>query len=118
MKFIVDENVSLTVVELLKALNFTAIPIASREYTGLKDEAIYAMALRENALIITRDHHFTNSIKFPPEKTKGIIYIRAGNLTSEEESAIVGKFIRSANLKEIQGKLVTLYRSETKIRPS
>jgi hypothetical protein len=54
--------------------------------------------------------------RFPAEKTKGIIYIRHGNLKSEEEIMMVENCLRSHDLEILQGKLVTLYRDSVKFR--
>ena len=55
-------------------------------------------------------------IRFPAEKTKGIIYIRHGNLKSEEEIMMVENCLCSHDLEIFQGKLVTLYRDSMRIR--
>lgn len=118
MKFIVDENVSFSVFEKLKNLDLDVISIVDKKYSGLKDKEIYELAIKEKAIIITRDYHFTNSFIFPPENTEGIIYIRIGNLTSEEEVNLIEKFINKFDISKICGKLVTLYKDGIKVRPS
>lgn len=116
MKIIVDENVSYAVVEELKAKGFTVIAIADSPISGTKDEEIYNLVVKEQALLITRDYHFTNSIRFPPQKTKGIIYIRRGNLKSDEERVVVLNFLATHKPEQISGRLVTLYKERAKIR--
>ena len=59
---------------------------------------------------------FTNPIRFPAEKTKGIIYIRHGNLKSEEEIMMAENCLRSHDLETFQGKLVALYKDGMRIR--
>ena len=54
--------------------------------------------------------------RFPAEKTNGIIYIRHGNLKSEEEITMVENCLHSHDLEIFQGKLVTLYRNSIKFR--
>jgi len=51
--------------------------------------------VREQAVLVTRDYHFTNPIRFPAEKTAGIIYIRHGNLKSEEEIMLMENFLHN-----------------------
>jgi len=74
------------------------------------------MVCDSSAILITRDSHFTNAVRYPAEKTGGIIYIRHGNLTSEEEIELVAKFLSRHSVEEFSGKLVTLYRDSVKIR--
>ncbi|MCL0066016.1 hypothetical protein M1N79_03980 [Dehalococcoidia bacterium] len=63
-----------------------------------------------------RDYHFTNPVRFPAERTKGIIYIRHGNLKTEEEIAMVENFLYDHDLEVFQQKLVTLYGDGIRIR--
>jgi predicted nuclease of predicted toxin-antitoxin system len=116
MKVVVDENVSYRVVERLRLTGHEVISISELPHRGISDEEVYTLALSEPAILITRDYHFTNPVRFPTEKTAGIIYIRYGNLRSEEEVAIVQNFLNAYNPQTFRGKLVTLYRDSMSIR--
>lgn len=116
MKIVIDENVSYGVVERLRAIGYDVISISELPTRGMSDESVYSLVLQEQAILVTRDYHFTNPVRFPAEKTKAIIYIRYGNLKSEEEIKMVDKFLRSHDLETFQGKLVTLYRDSVRIR--
>lgn len=117
MKFIVDENISLAVVNLLKSLTQELIYVADKDYVGMSDTKVFELAVRENAWLITRDYHFTHPIRFPSDKLQGIIYIRPGNLSSEQEAGLVQNFLKTSNLESLQGHLITLRRDQTRIRP-
>ncbi|MFQ6056503.1 MAG: DUF5615 family PIN-like protein [Methanosarcinales archaeon] len=78
MRIVVDENVSYGVVEILRTSGHYVISVSELQERGMSDENVYALILREHAILITRDYHFTNSVRFPAEKTEGIIYIRHG----------------------------------------
>lgn len=116
MKIVVDENVSYGLAERLRKEGHEVISISEPPDRGVLDEDIYAFILREQSVLITRDYHFTNPVRFPAEKTKGIIYIRHGNLKSEEEIAMVENFLHDHDLEVFQQKLVTLYRDSIRIR--
>jgi len=116
MKIVVDENVSYGLVERLRMRGYDVISTSELPERGISDEDIYTLILREQAIFVTRDHHFTDPIRFPAEKTKGIIYIRHGNLKSEEEIMMVENCLRSHDLEIFQGKSVTLYRDSMRIR--
>lgn len=74
------------------------------------------MALESDSILITRDHHFTNNLLFPADQTKGIIYIRQGNLQSDEETDLIEKTINQLSLEKIKGKLLTVYKRFSTIR--
>ncbi len=116
MKIIINESVSYAVVEMLRAKGFSVVAIADFPLGGTSDEEVYNLVIKEEAILITRDYHFTNSIRFPAHKTKGIIYIRRGNLKAEEERDIVLNFFANHKPEEFSGKLVTLYKDCAKIR--
>ena len=109
-------NISYGLVERLRMKGYEVISASELPERGMLDEDIYTLILREQAVLVTRDHHFTNPVRFPAEKTNGIIYIRHGNLKSEEEIMIVENYLRSHDLEIFQGKLVTLYRDSMRIR--
>lgn len=116
MKIVVDEDVSYGLVERLRIGEHEVISISELAERRMSDGDVYTLILGEQAILVTRDYHFTNPIRFPAEKTKGIIYIRHGNLRSEEEIMMVENFLRSHDLKMFQGKLVTLYKDSIRIR--
>jgi len=116
MKVIVDENVSYSVVKRLRLQGWDIIAIADDKNRAWQDDNIYHLALQEKAIIITRDYHFTNPVRFPIMPEISIVYIRHGNLTSEQETDILDMFFHSVKLDEIRGKLVTLYYNTETIR--
>ncbi len=74
------------------------------------------MVRQRDALLITRDYHFTNAIRFPAIATKGILYIRRGNLTAAEEITLIHGFLSRHAADTFSGKLVTIYKDAVKIR--
>jgi len=69
---------------------------------------IFILCRKTKSILITRDYHFTNAIRFPTKDTEGIIYIRHGNLTSNEEIELVNQFLNTHPLEWIRSKLVIL----------
>lgn len=116
MKIVVDESVSYGLVAVLRKSGHSVIGIAEGTTSGIIDEEIFNLAMESSAVLITRDYHFTNAVRFPPDKTGGIIYIRCGNLTSDEEIKLVQKFLSNHHYEEYSGRLVTLYENSVKIR--
>jgi predicted nuclease of predicted toxin-antitoxin system len=116
MKIVVDESVSYGVVIALREAGHNVIAIAEPSSSGITDEDIFKLAVESSAILISRDYHFTNAVRFPPDKTGGIIYIRCGNLTAAEEIAIVQKFLSVHPYEQYSGKLATLYKNSVRIR--
>lgn len=119
MKIVVDENISYGVVDRLRLKGYEVISLSECPNRGVSDKEVYNLILSKQAVLITRDYHFTNPIRFPAEKTEGILYIRYiryGNLKSDEEVNIVENFLNAYNSQAVHGKLVTLYRDSITIR--
>lgn len=116
MLFLIDENVSFGLVECLRVKGHQVVSIVEAHNQGLSDNKIFTRAQKDKAVIVTRDHHFTNPVSFPAEETSGIIYIRHGNLSSEEEIRLVENFLIRHPPEQYYGKLVLLSRDEIYIR--
>ena len=115
MKFVVDENVSFGLVEALRKAREEVLAIVE-DNRGILDTAVFNLAQKDKAILITRDYHFSNPMRFVSNKVKAIIYIQQGNLSSAKEIQLVMNFLKKHALNQFKGKLVTLYRDSTRIR--
>ncbi len=115
MRFLVDENVSFGLVEALRKNREEVLAIIE-DNRGISDTAVFNLAQKDKAILMTRDYHFANPMRFASSKVEAIIYIQQGNLSSVKEIQLVMNFLKKHTLDEFKGKLVTLYRDSTKIR--
>ncbi len=83
---------------------------------GADDDEVWALAVSGRALLITRDHHFTDPAKRDPAECLGIVYLRKGNLSVAAEVALVSTFFDRHAAEEYGGRLVTLSPNEMRIR--
>ncbi|MFB0545415.1 MAG: DUF5615 family PIN-like protein [Anaerolineae bacterium] len=117
MRVVLDENVSLGLAEPLRRAGHEVLAITEMAaWQGMSDDGVWALARDQQALLITRDYHFTNAIRFRPEEVLAVIYIRRGNLRSEEEIELVTRFLSGYDLADYAGKLITLSPGVTQIR--
>ena len=63
MKIVIDESVSFGVASFLKEKGHEVIAIAEGS-SGLKDSEVFELVKKEKSALITRDHHFTNNIRY------------------------------------------------------
>ena len=108
MRILLDENVSLRLARALREAGHEVLIIAESAGKGLADDEVWSLAREGPCLLITRDYHFTNAVRFAPELCLGIVFLRHGNLKVTEEVAMVDSFLSSHPLVAYQGKLVTL----------
>ncbi|OHB74157.1 MAG: hypothetical protein A2Z34_03825 [Planctomycetes bacterium RBG_16_59_8] len=116
MRILVDESVCRTLTTVLRQRGDDVTAISELGTPGIPDEQVFTLAERQQAVLITRDYHFTNPLRFPSARVGAVIYIRHGNLTSEEESALVVHFLDTHPLDAYRGTLVTLAKSSTRVR--
>ena len=82
----------------------------------MSDEAVFALVTEGPSLLVTRDTHFSNPIRFPLDKTGGILYLVHGNLRGREEAELVEQFLKTHPQKVFAGRLVLLAPSGVRIR--
>ena len=113
---LLDENVSLALASRLRSLGYNVEAMAEQATRGRVDEDVFGVARQTGAVLITRDAHFTNPIRFDASLTAGIIHIVHGNLTAAAETALVEGFLNRTPLETFEGKLILLARDRTIIR--
>ena len=116
MKIVVDENVSADVGVMLRSKGHQVVAVSDMAHRGITDRDVWDLILRERAILITRDHHFTNPIRFDVRETAGVIYLRRGNLSAEMEVRLVERFLSTHQPEEFRGRLVSLSLENTRIR--
>ena len=105
---LLDENVSLQVGSRLRMLGYEVASIAQHPQRGMDDREVFALVIQRSSLLVTRDAHFTNHLRFPPEQTSGILSITAGNLRSRQEADLVDSFLRTHTREAFTGRLAIL----------
>ena len=116
MVIILDENVSLALAGALRQAGHEVIAIGESAERGMADDELWELAKAWRAILITRDHGFTNPVRFRAQEVEAVIYLRRGNLRSEEEIALVMGFLAAHELDEYKGRLVTLWPGGVRIR--
>jgi len=71
-----DENFSSSLCELLRRKGVDAESILEEGLCGVDDETLFLRCKEEKRCLVTLDLDFGNIIRFPAEKTEGIVVIR------------------------------------------
>ena len=115
-KVVLDENVSLQVSGCLHDLGYEVLAIVKHPQRGMNDRMVFDLVTAGRSILLTRDGHFTNPIRFPAVKTGGIIYLTHGNLRASAEVALVHQFLISHTKDVFEGRLVLLSPTDVRIR--
>jgi len=76
LRFKLDENLSPSAAELLRARGYHAHTVAEQGLAGSSDEEIAEVCTREARCLLTLDLHFANPFAYPPSEMPGIIVLR------------------------------------------
>ncbi|MBI4227967.1 MAG: DUF5615 family PIN-like protein [Candidatus Omnitrophica bacterium] len=115
-RVLLDENVSLRIADRLRAVGYEVVAIVQHPARGMSDEAVFELVTQGPMLLITRDAHFTNPVRFPVDKTAGIIYLTHGNLRSLDEVRLVEQFLTTHPPEVFKGRLVSLSPTAARVR--
>ncbi len=82
-RFLVDESLGEGMVGVLRALGWKAVGVEERGLAGHSDEDVYALAWREQLMILTKDRDFLDDRRFPPNRNPGVIVLPDGPVDAE-----------------------------------
>lgn len=104
MRLLVDEDVDVRIIGILKRLGHDARRVPS----GTKNGAVIHLARREERVLLTRDADFTNGGLYPPSRHSGIIHIAIHPPWLERIVPPLTHFLKSVDAQETAGKLFIL----------
>ena len=77
MLFKLDENVPFILKKIIERLGDHHVDsVFHQNLTGIEDKKLFEHCIKENRILITLDHDFSNPILYPADKIKGVIIIR------------------------------------------
>lgn len=92
MNFLIDENVDGPIVKQLREDGHRVLYIAEMD-PGISDEAVFALANEQNALLITADKDFGELVFRLHQITTGVLLIRLSGLQPLTKATIVSQAI-------------------------
>lgn len=101
MCLLVDENVDVKVIGLLKKLGHEAV----RTPPGTKNGSVIRMAVQERRVLITRDSDFTDANRYPPSRCPGIIHLDIHPPRFDKIAPLLKSFLASVTEEQMTGKL-------------
>lgn len=85
--------------------------------SGKTDEAIFAWAQEQQALIITFDEDFADARAFPHAEHYGIVRLKVWPTTVEETQEALARLLSEVQDHELTGALIIVERSRIRVRP-
>ena len=82
MKFKLDENLSRSAGDLIRAAGHDAVTVASQGLRGAADEILFEVCGRERRALNTLDRDFGQVLRYPPAASAGIVILEIGRRTT------------------------------------
>jgi len=79
MRLKLDENVDARLGRILRDAGHDAATVRDQGLRGAPDPALYAHCISDGRMLVTLDLDFSNVIRYPPERTPGLIVLRGPN---------------------------------------
>jgi len=114
MKFLLDENIPLTVLKSMQDSGYDAVSIL--EYAGIKSDVdIIKTAAEEKRIVITFDRDFGELIFKAGHKSSGVIYLRFEPFNAKIISRHVSELLEEESIK-FHKSFVVLEKDKVRIR--
>jgi len=84
-KLKLDENFPPTSVGIFRQNNIDASSVLEQDMCGSDDDSLFDVCFSENRALITFDLDFANILRYPSDKTDGIIVVRSKKEMSIDE---------------------------------
>lgn len=111
-----DENLSQSHADLLKAAGFSADRVTDEGLSGADDAIVWQRAVAEGRMFVTLDLDFADVRRFPPGTHAGILLVRPRNRSRDAVQEILERVIREYSLPSLAGCFVVADVNHTRIR--
>jgi predicted nuclease of predicted toxin-antitoxin system len=78
VNFKLDENLSRSAADLIRAAGHDAVTVASQGLRGAADETLFEVCRRERRALVTLDRDFGQVLRYPPAASAGIVILEIG----------------------------------------
>jgi len=114
IRFLVDENLPISLVEFLKSMGFEAHRVSDIGLRGAKDEEIASFAVRNGYVVMTLDKDFGYIYQRLYRGRLTVVLLRPKVPTPERVVALVESMLRRVDITNYMGRLMVV--TERRIR--
>ena len=116
MKLFLDENLSPQHASTLRTEGHDAVAVYEAGISGAADERVLRFAVESGRVLVTLDADFANVMRFPPERTLGIVRLKVHPATDERIRQAIQRALLFLHNIDICGCLVVVDDDKIRIR--
>ena len=116
MKFKLDENIPITVKEILNSFGYNTRAVIDQNLQGKSDTELWEAVLNEDRILITQDLDFADIRKYPLKQHPGIIILRLSNPSRRELIQKITSVFQKENIEQWRKCLVIITDRKIRIR--
>jgi predicted nuclease of predicted toxin-antitoxin system len=105
MRIKLDENVDARLATFLKRAGHDTNTVQEQSLRGTEDEALYEVCKVEDRILVSLDLDFSNIVRFPPERTPGLVVLRGPNQLFSTMRILVETLVDALNRESPAGRL-------------
>ena len=117
MRFLFDENLSVAVA--IWAETTLALDVLGARAAGLSgkpDREVRRYAIEQDRILVTLDADFGNLVRFSPDGTPGVIWLRPRPPTEANIRALLANWLPKLRTVDLRGKLAVVEQDKLRVR--
>ena len=116
MKLFLDENLSPQHASELRSEGYDACAAAEVGLSGATDEQILQFAIEAGRVLVTLDADFANVIRFPPERTLGVVRLKVHPPTEQRIGEAIRRALSLLQSTDLTGCLAVVDQEKIRVR--
>lgn len=105
MRLKLDENVDVRLAVLLRQAGHDVTTVRDQGLCGIADPALYEHCVSEGLILVTLDLDFSNVLRYPPERTPGLVVLRGPDDLFPTVRILVGTLVNALTNDTPSGRL-------------
>jgi len=108
MKFLTDENIAASVVQLLQTHGHEVKVVQHAGLTGAEDDFLIRLAIKEERIIVTHDKDFGDILRYPLKEHSGVVLIRLRRPTPQNSIKAIENVLDKIPESKMRGRVVVV----------
>jgi predicted nuclease of predicted toxin-antitoxin system len=116
MKFKLDENLPIDLVQIFRLASHDASSVFEQELSGEKDQTLLDICRAEDRALVTLDMDFADVRSYPPDQNRGIVVLRLQRQDKRHVENTIKRLLPVFDSEPVDGRLLIVDENRVRIR--